>query len=136
MLEAGAAAGPGLLPLQLTCRYCDMYTYLYVYGDIDTDVGSDWHSPTDVGFSTLGTDGNGNNLVVPSSLRSRLDQIGSEGAIFTRAYTACGMCAPSRLALLTGRFASRGEYAIYKDGSSEPAKVKYRTAFYTVQHWH
>ena len=44
-------------------------------------VGSDWHSPTDVGFNTL--DGG----MVPTNMRSRMDQIGAEGARFTKAYT-------------------------------------------------
>ena len=52
----------------------------------------------------------------PSPVNSRtatphMDQLRSESAIFTRAYSAGVMCAPSRFALMTGRYPSRGEKA-------------------------
>ena len=62
-----------------------------------------WQAPNNPGFTMANT---------PSSLTPNVDRIGAEGAVFTRAYTASSMCSPSRLALLTGRFASRGEYVI------------------------
>ena len=40
------------------------------------------------------------------------DRVRDEGAVFERAYTASPKCAPSRFALLTGRYPSRGVYAV------------------------
>lgn len=78
-----------------------------------------WNSPYDPGMGLP---------VAPSSLTAHIDRIGAEGASFTRAYTAGGMCAPSRIALLTGRYASRGSYAIGVTAASfgtYPTKVLY-----------
>ena len=75
---------------------------------------SAWHAPTDPGF---------NLPSAASSLTANIDKIGTEGAVFTAAYTASGMCAPSRLALMTGRYPTRGAYAISKDGTSAPPAV-------------
>eukprot|EP01060_Flectonema_neradi_P014677 TRINITY_DN21305_c0_g1_i1.p1 TRINITY_DN21305_c0_g1~~TRINITY_DN21305_c0_g1_i1.p1 ORF type:complete len:550 (+),score=128.42 TRINITY_DN21305_c0_g1_i1:50-1699(+) len=43
---------------------------------------------------------------------SGMNRVRDEGTVFLRAYAASTMCAPSRFALLTGRYASRGEFAI------------------------
>jgi arylsulfatase A-like enzyme len=67
-----------------------------------------WHAPLDPGF---------NLPVAAAALTPNMDRVGAEGAVFTAAYTASGMCAPSRLALLTGRYASRGSYAISRTSS-------------------
>ena len=41
------------------------------------------------------------------SMTPHLDRLARNGALFTRAYTAASTCAPSRYALLTGRWPSR-----------------------------
>lgn len=68
-----------------------------------------WHSPADPGFDLPTTS---------YEATYQIDRIGLEGATFTRAYSASGLCAPSRVALLTGRYASRGEHAIGKTASN------------------
>ena len=74
-----------------------------------------WEAPSDPGFSLP---------VADAGLTTNIDKIGAEGAVFTRAYTASGMCSPSRMALLTGRYASRGAYEIeVSGGSAKTAKV-------------
>ena len=76
-----------------------------------------WEAPTDPGFD------------LPKAAHiwtTNIDKIGTEGAVFTRAYTASGMCSPSRMALLTGRYASRGAYEIEQSGNAQ------RTAKVTV----
>ena len=66
--------------------------------------GQNWNAPEDPGY--------GFNFVTPTDCTTNIDRIASEGVKFTRAYTASAMCSPSRLALLTGRYPSRGSYAI------------------------
>ena len=39
-----------------------------------------------------------------------MNKIRDEGVVFTRAYTAGPKCAPSRISMLTGRYASRNIY--------------------------
>ncbi|KAL1526649.1 hypothetical protein AB1Y20_015353 [Prymnesium parvum] len=75
---------------------------------------SDWYAPADVSFAS--------RPQVPASLTPNIDRIGAEGAVFTAAYTASSMCAPSRFAILTGRYASRGAYAIASSGRA-PGRV-------------
>eukprot|EP01060_Flectonema_neradi_P028989 TRINITY_DN3915_c0_g1_i1.p1 TRINITY_DN3915_c0_g1~~TRINITY_DN3915_c0_g1_i1.p1 ORF type:complete len:607 (+),score=127.87 TRINITY_DN3915_c0_g1_i1:68-1822(+) len=41
-----------------------------------------------------------------------MKRVRDEGAVFLRAYASSVMCAPSRFSVLTGRYASRGDYAI------------------------
>eukprot|EP00729_Bicosta_minor_P014903 gene14903-19371_t len=45
-----------------------------------------------------------------------MNRIRSEGAVFTQAYTAGPKCAPSRISMLTGRYASRNVYAAEQSG--------------------
>lgn len=44
-------------------------------------------------------------------LTPHIDVLRSEGAVFTRGYSAGSMCAPSRVALMTGRYPSRSKSA-------------------------
>ena len=79
--------------------------------DLYQGYSAGWQAPTDPGFGLP---------VAPASLTPNIDRIGAEGAVFTAAYTASGMCAPSRLALLTGRYPTRGAYATSKSSTSPP----------------
>ena len=72
----------GLLPNILLFQPDDLYQ----------GYSTGWQAPNDPGFSLP---------VAPASLTPNIDRIGSEGATFSAAYTASGMCAPSRLALLS-----------------------------------
>ena len=56
-------------------------------------------------------------------LHPYIDKIASEGASFTRAYTASGMCSPSRYALLSGRYPSRNVYAEWDTRNNEGSGV-------------
>eukprot|EP00939_MAST-03C_sp_MAST-3C-sp1_P004494 g4494.t1 len=69
--------------------------------------GTSWYVPEDPGYHF--------DYVTPVDSTSNIDRIASEGAAFTRAYTASAMCSPSRIALLTGRYASRGSYAVFRE---------------------
>ena len=51
----------------------------------------------DLGWGDLACYGN------PTIQTPNLDQFASEGARFTQAYAACGVCSPSRSSILTGR---------------------------------
>lgn len=55
----------------------------------------------DLGYNDISLHGN-DFLHTP-----RIDSIGREGVEFTRAYTTCGTCSPSRAGLLTGRYQQR-----------------------------
>jgi len=50
-------------------------------------------------FDTLGV--NGNNLIRTPNL----DRLAAEGVSFSRAYTTCPICVPSRVSFMTGRYA-------------------------------
>jgi len=52
--------------------------------------------------------------VVTNSNTPHMDRVKDEGISFSRAYTASGMCSPSRFALLSGRYPSRNINAISK----------------------
>ena len=71
--------------------------------------GANWNVPHDPGYNV--------NYQTATEDTSNIDRIASEGVNFTRAYTASSMCSPSRVALLTGRYPSRGAYALYSEGS-------------------
>jgi len=64
--------------------------------------GTNWHAPPKTP---------GQSIDDYTSLATNINKIGTEGAKFSRAYTASGMCSPSRGALITGRFPSRNAYA-------------------------
>ena len=77
--------------------------------DLYQGYSPNWDAPADPGFGLPQT---------PTDATYQIDRIAREGATFTRAYTASAMCAPSRVALLTGRHASRGAYAISQTAGS------------------
>ena len=52
----------------------------------------------------------------PAVLTPNLDEIGGQGAVFTRAYTTCASCIPARRSLLTGQFPATNGMVGYKDG--------------------
>ena len=58
----------------------------------------------DLGFNDVSFHGGG---VVPTPA---IDSIGRDGASFSNAYSAAPICAPSRAALLTGRYATRSGF--------------------------
>ena len=37
----------------------------------------------------------------------RIDRLAKEGALFTRAYSSCNVCSPTRASLLTGKYPQR-----------------------------
>tara|TARA_B110000208_G_scaffold7357_1_gene9380 strand:- start:2936 stop:3778 length:843 start_codon:yes stop_codon:yes gene_type:complete len=51
------------------------------------------------------------SFTAATGLTPHFDRIINEGATFTRAYSASGMCSPARAALLSGRYPSRNAYA-------------------------
>jgi len=65
----------------------------------------------------------GQDMPVATGLHPYIDKIASEGASFTRAYTASGMCSPSRYALLSGRYPSRNVYAEWDTRNNEGSGV-------------
>eukprot|EP00940_MAST-03C_sp_MAST-3C-sp2_P003621 g3621.t1 len=77
--------------------------------------GNDWNVPADPGYHL--------DSVAEREDTAYIDRIANEGANFTRAHTASGMCAPSRLAMLTGRYASRGEYAVSQSSGQPHTRV-------------
>jgi len=97
--EAAAAAYTTDMPNVMIFMPDDMYLG---YSD-------EWPAPADPGWGLP---------VAGDEATYQINRIGSEGVTFTRAYTASGMCAPSRVALLTGRYASRAAYAITMTGSN------------------
>lgn len=52
----------------------------------------------------------------PVLMTPNIDSIGREGAHFTRAYTTCPSCIPSRRAMLTGRHPARNGLVGYREG--------------------
>ena len=80
---------------------------IYQPDDIYQGYTERWNAPTNPGGFT--------SPAVPAELTTAIDRIGNEGAVFTNAYTASAMCAPSRLAILTGRYASRGAYPVARE---------------------
>jgi arylsulfatase len=59
----------------------------------------------------------------PAVLTPNFDEIGAQGAHFTRAYTTCASCIPARRSLLTGQFPATNGMVGYKDGYSIPGKT-------------
>lgn len=51
------------------------------------------------------------NQRIRNSVTPHMDGVRTNGIVFTNTYTAGVQCAPARFAVLTGRYASRGEYA-------------------------
>lgn len=59
----------------------------------------------DLGWNDLTFDGGGiAGGTVPTP---NIDSIGRDGVVFTNGYSACGTCAPSRAAIMTGRYPTR-----------------------------
>ncbi len=63
----------------------------------------------DLGYSDLSSYGN-KNIKTPN-----IDALGSKGARFTQAYVTSSICAPSRMAIITGRYQQRfgAEFMLY-----------------------
>ncbi len=56
----------------------------------------------------------------------RLDELASEGALFTNAYASCPVCSPTRAAILTGRYPQRCGLTDYI-GAAQPEAWKRNT---------
>eukprot|EP01062_Namystynia_karyoxenos_P081500 TRINITY_DN8978_c0_g2_i1.p1 TRINITY_DN8978_c0_g2~~TRINITY_DN8978_c0_g2_i1.p1 ORF type:complete len:1061 (+),score=245.94 TRINITY_DN8978_c0_g2_i1:84-3185(+) len=54
----------------------------------------------------------GMDIPMATGKTPNMDKIKNEGVTFSRFYGASGMCAPSRFAIVTGRYPSRGENAV------------------------